>query len=39
MKIEIDTLDKSRRNWLIELESYKQTIENIINSLNFNNEQ
>ena len=39
MKREIDILDERRRNWLAELEKYEQTIQNIINSLNFNNEQ
>ena len=39
MKRGIDVLDRRRRNWLVELESYQQTIQNIINSLNFNNEQ
>ena len=39
MKREIDILDEKRRNWLAELEKYEQTIQNIINSLNFNNEQ
>ena len=28
-----------RRNWLVELESYEQVIQNIINPLNFNNVQ
>ena len=39
MKREIDILNETRRNWLAELEQYEQTIQNIINSLNFNNEQ
>ena len=39
MKREIDILDDRRRNWLVELEHYEQAIYNIINSLNFNNEQ
>ena len=39
MKREIDILDERRRNWLVELEQYEQTIQSIINSLNFNNEQ
>ena len=39
MKREIDILDERRRNWLVELEHYEQAIHNIINSLNFNNEQ
>ena len=39
MKREIDILDERRRNWLVELEQYKQAMHNIINSLNFNNEQ
>ena len=38
MKREIDILDERRRNWLVELEQYKQAIQNI-NSLNFNNKQ
>ena len=28
-----------RRNWLVELESYEQLIQNIINPLNFNDVQ
>ena len=28
-----------RRNWLVELESYEQVIQNIINPLNFNDVQ
>ena len=39
MKREIDILDRRRRNWLVELEQYEQQIHNIINLLNFNNEQ
>ena len=39
MKREIDILDRRRRNWLVELEQYEQAIHNIINLLNFNNEQ
>ena len=39
MRREIDMLDERRRNWLVELEYYEQAIHNIINSLNFNNEQ
>ena len=39
MKREIDILDERGRNWLVELEHYEQVIHNIINSLNFNNEQ
>ena len=39
MKREIDILDERKRIWLAELEQYEQTIQNIINSLNFNNEQ
>ena len=39
MKREIDILDRRRRNWLVELEQYEQPIHNIINLLNFNNEQ
>ena len=36
---EIVILDERRRNWLVQLEHYEQAIHNIINSLNFNNEQ
>ena len=39
MKREIDILDERRRYWLNELQQYEQAIKNIINSLNFNNEQ
>ena len=39
MKRETDILDERKRIWLAELEQYEQTIQNIINSLNFNNEQ
>ena len=39
MKREVDILDERRRNWLVELEQYKQALQNIINSFNFNNEQ
>ena len=39
MKREIEILDRRRRNWLVELEQYEQAIHNIINLLNFNNEQ
>ena len=39
MKREIDILGERRRNWLVELEHYEQAIHNIINSLDFNNEQ
>ena len=39
MKREIDILDERRRNWLVELEQYEQAMHNIINSLNFKNEQ
>ena len=39
MKRDIDILDERRRNWLVELEQYEQAIQNIIYSLNFNNEQ
>ena len=39
MKREIGILDERRKNWLVELEHYEQVIHNIINSLNFNNEQ
>ena len=38
-KREIHILDKTRRNCLVELEGYEQAIQNIINSLYFNNEQ
>ena len=34
-KGETDILDERRRNWLVELESYEQAIQIIINSLNF----
>lgn len=36
---EIHILDETRRNCLVELEGYEQAIQNIINSLYFNNEQ
>ena len=36
---EIGILDYRRRNWLVELEQYEKAIQNIINSLNFNNEE
>ena len=39
MKRVIYILDERRRNWLVELEQYEQAIQNIIYSLNFNNEQ
>ena len=39
MEREIGILDYRRRNWLVELEQYEEAIQNIINSLNFNNEQ
>ena len=39
MKREIDILDERRRNWLVKLEQYEQAIHNILNLLNFSNEQ
>ena len=39
MKTKIDILDERRRNQLVVLEQYEQALQNIINSLNFNNEQ
>ena len=39
MKREIDILDERRRNCFVELEQYEQAMHNIINLLNFNNEQ
>ena len=39
MKREIDILDERRRNCFVELEKCEQAMHNIINLLNFNNEQ
>ena len=39
MKRETGFLDERRRNWLVELENYKQAIHDIINLLNLNKEQ